>query len=65
VAVQWHATGFPSGPYDPPEEPSRLEMLADEAGINPERVRELLRQEIERQRETSGEPVTAEPPLPE
>ena len=34
----------------PPPDCTRLEDIADDAGINPEEVREWLRQEIERKR---------------
>jgi hypothetical protein len=41
-------TGFrDSGPYEPPE-PSRLELLADDAGVGPDVLRDWLRLEIER-----------------
>ena len=47
----FYPTGELSG--GPPEsfEPSRLELLADDAGVNPWRLREWLREEIERRRQ--------------
>ena len=43
----WHATGDPSVPPDSAM-PSRLELLAYDAGMNPWRLREWLREKIDR-----------------
>ena len=53
VAVDWHATSGPGAGRDDLAwlGPSPgFELLADDAGINPEKLREWLRDEIERRR---------------
>ena len=52
---EWHATGPRPSPPDSLE-PSWLELLADDAGLDPEALRELLRREIERRRLTPSCP---------
>jgi hypothetical protein len=40
-------------------EPSRLELLADDAGLAPERVRELVRQAVQQAQGERADPIPA------